>query len=518
MGTRGLRVYRHRGKFFAIYNHSDSYPAGLGVEMVNSIPRDPSEYEKWLEETRAKYDRLGDETSERPGTNSDDLEIHETRPTTDLFVEYVYEIDLDDEVFWMNAMPMFRLDRMPSPEVFLEVRGRDSYGQYVPKASMPAEHACQIASPSQKPSEEDLSSYTSFLKHPPAPSPLAADVCALLGVSEEPSAGERIRIALYEVITGGLMAITDFKTVLLNSQLARAPLTHQPWIAQTAKKLVVRAFVPMVFHRDVELSVEDRVAELEDESGAEGLLWLTSDVCFGAGFHLDYDDHLHASIGKMVRGIRETSPAKGIIYGVLCSVFHIVVVKVDTASGGSFEHTSALQFIPSRLAESPSTPGITALLRLAFREDSALCETVLSKSPFKSEPQAESPTYVDRLPPELITRVASFIPDLRSLLSFATLSDNVKAQVSPEFRFPFVGRHHLLEASVKEGQSLRQRLRSRSFFTRDEDGRPKVCQILGGRLVRMPWEDSLEVEGCYGVFTRDMMKAKYVLKVEEEKA
>ncbi|KAG9227119.1 hypothetical protein CCMSSC00406_0009651 [Pleurotus cornucopiae] len=513
-----ISVYRHRGKFFAIYNPRDSYPAGLGVEMVESIPRDPSTYATWLEETRAKYDRLGDETSERPGTESDDLQIHETRPTTDLFVEYVYEIDLDDEVFWMNAMPMFRLDRMPSPEVFLEVRGRDSYGQYVPKASMPAEHACQIATPSQAPSEEDLSSYTSFLKHAPAPSPLAADVCALLGVSEEPSAGEHVRIALYEVITGGLMAITDFKTVLLNSQLARAPLTHQPWIAQTAKKLVVRAFVPMVFHSDVELSVEDRVAELEDESGAGGLLWLTSDVCFGVGFHLDYDDHLRASIGKMVRDIRETSPAKGIVYGVLCSVFHIVIVKVDTAPGGSFEHTSALQFLPSRFAESPSTPGITALLRLAFREDSTLCETVLSKSPFKSEPQAASPTYVDRLQPELVARVASFIPDLRSLLSFATLSDNTKAQVSPEFRFPFIGHHHLLEAFVKEDQSLRQRLRSRSFVTRDDDGDTKVCQINGARLVRMPWEDSLEVKGCFGMFSHDTKKAKYVLQVEERKA
>ncbi|KAF4591322.1 hypothetical protein EYR40_009925 [Pleurotus pulmonarius] len=518
MGTRGLRVYRRRGKFFAFYNHSDSYPAGLGVEMVESIPRDPSEYAAWLEKTRAEYDRLLEGKSELSGEDkSNSLEIHETRPTTDLFVEYVYEIDLDDEVFWMNAMPMFRLDRMPSPEVFLEVRGRDSYGHYVPKPSMPAEHACQIPAPSQTPSAEDLSAYTSFLKHPSA-SPVAADVCTLLGVSEELSPSERIRIALYEVMAGGLMSIAVFKTVLLNAQLARSPSTHQPWITQTAKKLVVRAFVPMVFHSDVELSVEDRVAELEDGAGAGGLLWLTPDVCFGAGFYLDYDDHLRAAIGKMVRDIHETPSAKGIIYGVLCSVFHIVIVKVDKAPGGSSEHTPALQFLPSRFTESPSTPGITALLRLAFREDSTLCETVLSKSPFKSEPQAESPTFVDRLPPELITRVASFVPDLRSLLAFATLSDSTKAQVSPELRFPFVGAHHLLGSSVRENESLRQRLRSRTFFTRNDNGDAHVCHISGARLVRMPWETKGEVKGCFGMFTHGTMNAVFVLAVEEGKA
>ncbi|KAG9227106.1 hypothetical protein CCMSSC00406_0009638 [Pleurotus cornucopiae] len=294
----------------------------------------------------------------------------------------------------------------------------------------------------------------------------------LLGVSTDPSPVEHIRIGLYEVIIGALMGSLDFISPLLASQATRARPTHQPWIEQTVKELVVRAFLPMVFHRDVELSVEKRVAELEDASREGGLLWLTSDVCFGAGLHLDHDGHVRVSIGKMVRAIRETPQAEGLVYGILASVFHIVIVKVATHSGGSFQHTPALQFLPSRFADTPSTPGITAILRLAFRHDSTLCETVLKNSPFKCEPQVESPTCLDRLPAELVARIAYFIPDLTSLLSFATLSDRTKAQSSPELRFPFIGHYHLLGLPVAEGErsplSHLLRLQSRHGTRRSE--------------------------------------------------
>ncbi|KDQ25161.1 hypothetical protein PLEOSDRAFT_1084820 [Pleurotus ostreatus PC15] len=519
MGTRGLRpptviylisVYRCRGKFSTAYNHSDSYPDGLGRTMVNSIPHDPSVYKTWLEEMRTEYD----------SPDSDGRETRETRPLPDLFLEYVYEVDLDDEVFWLNGVPLFRLDCMPTAAGFIKALGRDHYGHYVTKESMPAKHAYQIAPPTtQTPNDEDVASYTSFLKHPSAASPVDTDIHELLGVSEDPSPVERIRIGLYEVIIGALMGSLDFVSPLLASQVTRAQPTHQPWIAQTVKELVVRAFLPMVFQSDVELSVEKRVAELEDKSGAGGLLWLTSDVCFGVGFHLDYDDHLRASIGKMVRAIRETFQAEGIVYGVLCSVFHIVIVKVDTASGGSFQHTPALQFLPSRFAESPSTPGITALLRLTFRHDSTLCETVLNSSPFKREPQVESPTCLDRLPAELVTRIASFIPDLKSLLSFATLSDRTKARASPEFRFPFIGPYRLLGLPVAEGQgqdqrSVSERLKARIFRAKDVDGRSLPLQTSGRRLVRMSWDVETRSD-CFGIFTHDSSKATFVLQTKE---
>ena len=37
MGTRGFIVFRVKGKDVAFYNHYDSYPTGLGNEIINFI-------------------------------------------------------------------------------------------------------------------------------------------------------------------------------------------------------------------------------------------------------------------------------------------------------------------------------------------------------------------------------------------------------------------------------------------------------------------------------------------------
>jgi hypothetical protein len=34
MGTRGLYAIVYRGKTYVFYNHFDSYPSGLGVQLV----------------------------------------------------------------------------------------------------------------------------------------------------------------------------------------------------------------------------------------------------------------------------------------------------------------------------------------------------------------------------------------------------------------------------------------------------------------------------------------------------
>ena len=56
MGTRGLRVYRYRKRYYALYNHWDSYPEGLGDKIVAEIPADKSEYQAWLSSQRAKVE------------------------------------------------------------------------------------------------------------------------------------------------------------------------------------------------------------------------------------------------------------------------------------------------------------------------------------------------------------------------------------------------------------------------------------------------------------------------------
>ena len=44
MGTRGLIIVRFNRRYYARYNHSDSYFEALGSWIVAEIPTDPEEY------------------------------------------------------------------------------------------------------------------------------------------------------------------------------------------------------------------------------------------------------------------------------------------------------------------------------------------------------------------------------------------------------------------------------------------------------------------------------------------
>ncbi|KAF2646857.1 hypothetical protein P280DRAFT_513009 [Massarina eburnea CBS 473.64] len=72
MDTRGVYAYMYRGRYYVHYNHRDSYPHGLGMDVFRTIPSDPEKFKEWLENMRRK------------------------------FIEYVYIIDLDNERFSCN--------------------------------------------------------------------------------------------------------------------------------------------------------------------------------------------------------------------------------------------------------------------------------------------------------------------------------------------------------------------------------------------------------------------------------
>ncbi|KAL8679524.1 MAG: hypothetical protein Q9186_004206 [Xanthomendoza sp. 1 TL-2023] len=128
MGTRGLKVWRFRKRYFAFYNSHDSNPDIFGRSLVNSIPTDPEQYKQWLEEKRRMVDKW-DEQYERCITVShhinedDDSEFlllddgpdwknpaaregqklpSFIAPLNDLFIEWVYTFNLEQEVFSIN--------------------------------------------------------------------------------------------------------------------------------------------------------------------------------------------------------------------------------------------------------------------------------------------------------------------------------------------------------------------------------------------------------------------------------
>jgi hypothetical protein len=58
MGTRGQKVYRHKGRYYVHYNHSDSYPSFFGLIVLRGVPRGRSKekFEEWLWLTREELD------------------------------------------------------------------------------------------------------------------------------------------------------------------------------------------------------------------------------------------------------------------------------------------------------------------------------------------------------------------------------------------------------------------------------------------------------------------------------
>ena len=144
MGTRGYRVTRFRGRYYHFYRNQDSYPEGLGKWIVSEIPTDPEAYQQWLAERRkealgwhlaverylcrkrADYEENEDvdedasELDDRESTTEDDHWDVSTEtlpaftpPFNDLFIEWVYTIDLDNEVFTVDNGAHLHLDRIP---------------------------------------------------------------------------------------------------------------------------------------------------------------------------------------------------------------------------------------------------------------------------------------------------------------------------------------------------------------------------------------------------------------------
>lgn len=126
MGTRGYKVYRYKGRYFVYYNHCDSYPDCLGVEILRQIPRNVSkeQFERWVraiqENLDARYERMKDSCSNGYATDKQTVNT--------VFIEWIYEIDFDNLIFHVNARPMFCLDNMPPSKIFLKSISYDHFG------------------------------------------------------------------------------------------------------------------------------------------------------------------------------------------------------------------------------------------------------------------------------------------------------------------------------------------------------------------------------------------------------
>jgi hypothetical protein len=362
------RITRH----FLSYTHAPSQD--LGIKVATEIPHDAEAYKLWIEKLREALDHhFEQKKDEIDSPNGLNYRITTERPLNDLWIEWVYEIDLDHEVFlgkslfsssskhdWIShfeavdSRPLFALNNMPDSEaLFIQCIGFDSYGHRGYDPSTPEKHVYNWQSAPPKVDDHVLDDYNA---HQPKAEPFAS-ISELLGATgRKMSSCEAVRIALYEVIIGKVMSSWEIGRAVRVLETAADRADIPVFLLAAGVDMVQVTLGRMLFGLKVKTAPAD-------PKGSE-FSWLAPDICMRITTHLDNERNMKKSTLELVDEVAANRQPGSVTYGILFSFFHCVIVRVD--SQNEFKSTAALQFLPSFYATSSSTPGIMAIGSLAY--------------------------------------------------------------------------------------------------------------------------------------------------------
>ncbi|KAJ6631367.1 hypothetical protein B0H10DRAFT_490391 [Mycena sp. CBHHK59/15] len=223
---------------------------------------------------------------------SGDMEYNITRqqPMNDIFIEWVYEIDLDHEVFLVDSNPLFALSNMPdSEELFLNSIGFDSYGHRACSPSTPAKHVYNWKSAPPMVEDSVIEHYTARQS---SENYSKLSIEELLGVASSVSVTEAVRTQLYEVIIGQIMQewSVGHDIRALEALPDRGHLTER--LISIGVGMVSVALGHMIFGSILDAEVK--------KISATDFTWLTSDICLRITTHLDDERHVKKAVLELV--------------------------------------------------------------------------------------------------------------------------------------------------------------------------------------------------------------------------
>jgi hypothetical protein len=492
MGTRGHYVYRYRNIYFVYYSNSDSYPEGLGIQMLHSM-RQPNAITKERQRFGEILDKIpvpDDVRRARPDEGVDFI-AQKQRPQNDVWIEWTYEIDLDRNIFHIDGIPFYSLECLPTDEGFVGYISKDNYGNLACAEECPHEHKYQRPAPPVV-EDSDLATYRSL-----ECAGTEVALSDLLASGDTLCPDEHVRVLLLETMIGWCMArprprfnkATDSPGVgqmVCDIEIAfdHNQLTDREWM--TASCMVNLAFVPQIFGDPCEFFI------YHPELKRQEFTWAREDTVICIATHLDDKRCLQASISRLVDAITEQKDHPGNYFGIAFSVYHCAIVKVvkDTRTA-KFSHTAALQFLPSFYADSPSTPGITALARLGYRVDPAVfvratkvCRwleyTMTTRRTRGGQLLAQEAEDVPSnrscpaLPSELWREIV-FHLHFRDLLHFGFVSKLFRELASMVLRYPHVSDYRLV-AVAEVYDSLRA-----ASFAAVQEGIPATVGVGWGK-------------------------------------
>ncbi|KAG7448537.1 uncharacterized protein BT62DRAFT_1074107 [Guyanagaster necrorhizus] len=428
MGTRGYYVYRWRGWYFIQYSHLDSYPDGLGLIVCGNVPSadcDPQVFDNWFKRATRRLD--GDLEKYRVEKRcrqtlqvNDNYSISRKQPQNDIFIEWIYEIDLDNLVFHVNSIPIFRLDCMPSSGDFCGFISTNHYGGLGYAEDMPECHRYEanwVTSPPEI-SSQQLEAYKRLEATVEEDiAPLAMSVVsstrlrlleAMVGVLMTMDRNTRNIINLHNVSSRDSFTRASLRTLWIFAWTALSPPKYgEQWEAVLAAS-----------HYPATVSEDDCLA-----------VWLRENLCVYTWTHLDDEPNLKAAVVTVIECMRSRHRVLD-SFGAVFSLYHCVLVRLEGGTG-KVTHTDVLDFLPSWYAYSPSTPGITAVARLCEylddlsqgHPDIIVCNT----EPLRTQ-----------LPHELLARISEHIYDSSTLLAYARASVQTRAACKAMLMKPWV--------------------------------------------------------------------------------
>ncbi|KAK7454012.1 hypothetical protein VKT23_011522 [Stygiomarasmius scandens] len=395
MGTAGSVTVRWKNCYWTVYHWSDAYPSGLGLEVLDSIPKDPHEYQKWMEDLQRKVeDKVNDCLHDGETVCSfDDEEVRTTEPEP---FGCDYEIDLDHEVFLYYNKPLFSLKSMPPAAEFERIADNSNHHYLFPRVPEQYKYDWKATPPTVNPS--DLKTYHSLI----GPDAVIDDINC--------STSQSIKLLQRNI-----------------------PLD----ITGLGVSIITRGLWPMIFDFDIPSSPPSFL------SLSEGYDWIVWGRCVAKVVtHLDDGANLQAAIVEIINLMQEKYDTRQIraIYGILFSFSHSgVLVRAEFSSGTfTYTHSPALKFFPVEYPVDRYTPGIIAVARLGHLLYRYTLDSWFSvPSIIKLKNRKKEPAVL-RVPTEIWRMIADqlhYYADLKLCASFSKAS---KEAIIDSMSFPRV--------------------------------------------------------------------------------
>lgn len=425
MGSQGFKVYRHKKRFFIYYNPSDSYPSEFGCACLGEVPQTSAEgFQEWVESRRTWLDEEYESWLQNGCKNTDDFSISDYQPQKRLYIDWVYEIDLDRLVFHVNSQPLFHLNNRPPADVFVRSLYLDHYGNNACVLNMPEEYRYYQ---SRAPLPVDQAVIDAYW-HLAGKSPVLP-LHAIFATREELSTLELTWQRYLEVLIGQIPTHYSERLLKIQIRANRSDLTK-------SDRALALTIVNMAFPLPPTIHETDETQPLP--ICADDIWWVRDNACVFVTALLDNERNLQSAIMELHSKVQGNPNRPDIVYGVVTSVHHIVIVRLHRS--GAFQHTPALQLVPSFHAVSPSTPGITALARLG-RHTQAFAHIA-------SLPRLPSSSRLRCLPVEILNEIAGYLDTPQAIQNFALSADQVFTAVTmPHLAYPKLGSDCVVSAA-----------------------------------------------------------------------